>query len=88
MAVLDALINDVAAEPMALQSLVAGCLDNLSELDRKILLLTVVEGFSFADVARILDMPPARIARRRVTALKRLRSLMEPNPALTPRAAE
>jgi len=52
-------------------------LDALPDAQRAVLVLVVVEGLSYADAARALDVPPGTVMSRLHRARRRLHELME-----------
>jgi RNA polymerase sigma-70 factor (ECF subfamily) len=65
------------------------CLQRLPAEQRAVLLLVTVEDMSYADVARVLQLPQGTVMSRLSRARTRLRELMEaaPGPAATSGAA-
>lgn len=63
------------------------CMRQLPEEQRQILLLVSVEGFSYKEVARIVDIPPGTVMSRLSRARKNLQALMngekKPRPSQT-----
>jgi RNA polymerase sigma-70 factor (ECF subfamily) len=75
----------VEPSPTPLHVLITECLDELDDVDRKIILLTAIEGFTFTEVARILNKPIGTIGRRRFKALRKLRGMLGAPAALAPK---
>jgi RNA polymerase sigma factor (sigma-70 family) len=70
---LDGVMNTMfESSPVFLERLIAECIDELEAIDRQIILLTAIEGFTCMEASRILNMPPGTIGRRRSAALKTL----------------
>ncbi len=61
-------------------------LHTLDEKDRQIIILSVIEGFTGNEIAKILQMNPATVRSRSSRAIKRLRQILsEPQAAQTDR---
>lgn len=58
--------------------LVRALLDRLSPIDREILLLTVIEGFTSEEAARVLGVSGEALRQKKSRALKSLRQHLEP----------
>lgn len=58
-----------------------GALDLLPEEQKSLLLLVGVEELSYAEVARVLDIPLGTVMSRLSRARQRLRALVDPDPA-------
>lgn len=59
-------------------------LDALPSEQRAALVLVVVEGLSYAEAARVLDLPPGTVMSRLHRARRRLRALMDKDQQNTP----
>ena len=56
---------------------VRACMTELSDTERKILLLHAVSGFKHREIADFLSMPLATVLSKYSRALKKLRSILE-----------